>query len=156
MNDTRIRYGAREPGHTFVDKRKSVFHRGTAKNTLATIRVGDIIFFGIARCNKGLDIFKKSVGMDIAIGRAKKAKEEGVSVVPDDSIVFMNEAKDLRGYCSVNNIVSLLVFFQGLDSAKVGDVKSINLKERMMELAGISVHTKCNPSPEEWLVHTIS
>lgn len=155
-NNIRIRYGARAPGHIETKKNITIVHRGTAKNTLATIRDGNVIYFGIARCSRG-DTFKRSTGMQIALGRAQKAEQKGAPILPDDSIVFTDGLKSLRGYCSVGNIVSLLVYFQGLDSKKVGDIKWIDLKTRMMELAGIP-QTGTFAAPDkfelkEWMQH---
>lgn len=137
--NVRIRYGARDRGHTFTHKHGTVVHRGQAKNTLATIRVGKVVFFGVARCNKKFDVFKKSTGMQIATGRALKAEQEGAPIMFDEGFIFAgSDESTLRGYVSVDNIKELLNWFQALDTKKGRRVNWKSASERMQELAGLA------------------
>lgn len=86
------------------------------KDALFTFRDGDLIFFGISRCNlKVGDKFDRELGKEIAKGRARKAHEFYVNGnngrISPETYQFL--ALD-RGYCHVNKIKKLLAYFDNL------------------------------------------
>ena len=90
-------------------------------NTLVTIKEGDLIFFGISRCNKTAgDTFLKSKGSMVAKARAIRAKIEGREATGE----FTLYANGLRGSCSQANIRSLLEYFDNVDTIMYNDAIS--------------------------------
>jgi hypothetical protein len=86
---------------------------GKPVSTLATIRDGTTVYFGIARCNSSKDTFTKAKGRLIAMSRAIKEKAqfpthgksyEGITFGPNG----------LRGMCHVNEVPFLLDHFRAL------------------------------------------
>jgi len=136
--DIRIRYGARERGTVYVHDKGTIIHRGQAKNTLATIRKGDVLYFGIARCDKTEDTFTKANGRTMAEGRALKTMEK-TKGYPVTELTFMGEKLD-RGMCPVENVRELLEFFDALDTRDQRKLtkKYSNAPIRLQVLAGIS------------------
>lgn len=91
-------------------------------NTLVTIRDGDMIYFGISRCNldEG-DVFRKDFGRMIARNRAKKALKDisraaALEELRDDGVLYTEGRWDLRGVCTVDNVKHLLEHFQDTDN----------------------------------------
>lgn len=85
---------------------------GVPKNCLYTIRKGDIIYFGIARCNNKHDCFRKDNGKLIASERAVLAVEElGNSLVSD----FAPHRLGLRGACPKSAVIKMLQYFDNID-----------------------------------------
>ena len=86
------------------------------KNTLVTVRNGDQIFFGVARCNLTAgDTMRKSQGRMIASARALKAKTESdLSGFFQDGMFV--HSSGLRGFCRVDEIKTLLQYFDNVDA----------------------------------------
>jgi hypothetical protein len=85
---------------------------GKPKNTLYTIRRGDVIYFGIARCDPRHDQFRKDAGKHIACERALLAVDEvGESEVSD----FDPHRSGLRGACTREAVVKMLRYFDHID-----------------------------------------
>lgn len=85
------------------------------KNTLVTLREGDVIYFGIARCNATVgDVFKKSHGRMIAKARAIRAKLE--FAVTNEENTFSLHESNLRGFVLKEKIADLLKYFDNIDS----------------------------------------
>jgi hypothetical protein len=83
------------------------------KNTLVTIRDGERIYFGIARCNLDAgDNMKKSHGRMIAKARALRAKVECGSSSTED---FSLHESGLRGVCAMESVKQLLQYFENID-----------------------------------------
>jgi len=98
--------------------KKEMFRYGTAansgKNTLFTIRDGNLIFYGISECNLKIgDKYDKALGKKIAIGRAIEAKrlfEDNTPVTFDDG----GDKANRMGVISTDYIRALLDYFDGL------------------------------------------
>jgi len=107
----RIRYGKIE---TEKKTRKSVnlVKEKVPKNTLSTIRNGELIHFGIARCHIPLDRFDKSTGKLIATNRANLAAREEYE---QNNTGLKIHHSGLRGTVELSNIKVLLNYFQGID-----------------------------------------
>ena len=105
--ETRVRYGR-------VDSPKAP---RTPKNTLVTQRVGDTVYFGIARCNTVAgDAFKRARGTLIASNRAGLARtgELTESYVTDNGVVRLHESY-LRGSVAISEVTALLEYFRNVD-----------------------------------------
>jgi hypothetical protein len=96
------------------------------KNTLFTFRDGDLIHFGIARCNSMFDSFRRDTGKLIARNRAKVAAgEAGVGGIPGkqtknvDGVLL--HSSGLRGSVNVENVKELLQYFQNVDDTMMPD-----------------------------------
>lgn len=84
------------------------------KNTLVTIREDDVVYFGIARCNKKAgDKFTKRQGQVIAKARAIRAKIEKVGGAPLTGLVL--HESNLRGSVPADGIPGLLKYFNTID-----------------------------------------
>jgi len=81
------------------------------KNTLVTTRDGDTVFFGIARCNRKLDCFHKSIGKYIARQRLFCIDEDELS--PNGDLNLHHSG--LRGTVGIENVKSLLEYFNNID-----------------------------------------
>jgi hypothetical protein len=103
----RIRYG-RDPGNY-----------SRRKNTLATVRKGDLIYFAIAKCNSKLDKFDQTMGK-------MKAYERLVAILAEHAVLggtpcgtplsyFMVTPDGAGGYVTIDNIRKLLQYFEGID-----------------------------------------
>jgi len=103
----RVRYG-----------RVDVTTRGerVPKNTLLTIRDGDLVYFGIVRCNSRLDRFSKNTGKLIAKNRARLAANETKEVVKVAKDKLATHFSGLRGTVGVDNIRDLLQYFKDIDT----------------------------------------
>ena len=103
MSDVRVRYSR-------LEKR-------VPKNTLATIRDGDTVYFGIARCNRKMDTFKRDVGTHIAMARAGLAQEGPCNDLHttdgDDLEVHVSR---MRGRTTVENVKELIKYFNNIDA----------------------------------------
>lgn len=98
------------------------------KNTLLTIRDGDLVHFGIARCNTKFDRFNKNIGKLIAKNRARVAAgEAGVGGMPgrqlkaSDIEDFILHHSGLRGTVKVSSIKALLEYFKNIDRTMLPD-----------------------------------
>ena len=92
------------------------------KNTLFTFRDGELIYFGIARCNNVFDAFRKETGKLIAKNRAKTAASEfGVGGVSENQLRASEidglelHRSGLRGVVNINEIKALLRYFNNID-----------------------------------------
>lgn len=112
MNRTMVRYsrvnGTRNP-----------------KNTLVTVRVDDLVFFGIARCNRN-DCFTKYLGKEIATSRMELAVTEGPTrlYVSEFGEVELHES-GLRGLVDQDNIPALLDYFYNIDGLALVDLDHV-------------------------------
>lgn len=94
-------------------------YNGGPKNTLATIREGNFIYFGIARYDDRYGLpFLKDTGRVISLGRAEKAKESlapasGCDVTEWDGIIYSSSR--LSGCCLLKDIKNLLEYFDNVD-----------------------------------------
>ncbi len=103
MSDVRVRYSR-------LEKR-------VPKNTLATIRDGDTVYFGIARCNRKMDVFRREVGTYIALARAELAQEgpcNGLCTTDGDDLRI--HTSRMRGRTTVDNIRELIKYFNDIDA----------------------------------------
>ena len=100
--------------------------KSNRKNTLFTIRDGDNVFFGIARCNRFVgDTFRKSQGQMIAKARAIRAKIDFDTMPAELGMPpFLTHANGLRGFCDKANIVELLQYFESIDDIMREEAKS--------------------------------
>ena len=111
----------------------------TRKNTLFTIRIGDFIYFGIARCNLKHDKFNKHIGrisaekramsvhdwaktddgtIRVYFGTAQCALRENNTVVRGSTDgQSMTLAKNcLSGVCNINSLKMLRDYFDNIDT----------------------------------------
>ena len=88
------------------------------KNTLVTIRDGDTIFFGIARCNKKAgDSFTKKQGQVIAKARALRAQIEfNPSLGFEFEVGSAIHDSMLRGWIAKDDVHKLLHYFRNVDA----------------------------------------
>lgn len=103
--ETRVRYGR-------------VADTNAPKNTLVTLRQGDTVYFGIARCNTVAgDAFKRARGTLIAANRARTAASEvpGTRYVAGNGITNLHQSC-LRGSVPVSDVKKLLEYFRNVDS----------------------------------------
>jgi hypothetical protein len=94
-NNIRIRYSR------FGDSR-------IPKNTLVTERIGDFVYFGIARCNLKADVCIKVQGVAYAMENLKQSY-----ALPDDKTKCY--IKDTYGRCHVTFLPFMLEHFYSLD-----------------------------------------
>jgi hypothetical protein len=102
LNNVRIRYGR--------------VNEYIPKNTLVTLRDGNTIYFGIARCNTSAgDVFRKNIGKLIAGRRAAIAtcESDKYDYLTGTNIQVHNSG--LRGKVSSDNVVELLQTFDEID-----------------------------------------
>lgn len=86
------------------------------KNTLVTLQDGDVIYFGIARCNyKAGDMFYKVRGKVIAKARAIRAKLDFNPAILANADIVLHE-NNLRGCCPKSKIRDLLKYFDDIDT----------------------------------------
>ena len=90
-------------------------HVKQPKDTLITIQDGPVIYFGIARCKRSVDNFRKSEGRKLALDRALFAKT-GLSW-PTMSTFYLDET-GLLGYCQISYVKLLLKYFESLGEYK--------------------------------------
>lgn len=93
----------------------------TPKNTLVTVRQGDTVYFGIARCNRKLDTFHKNIGTYIAQQRADIASNDGAAssdyslhAVTGD-VDFRLHRSGLRGCVRIENVKEVVNYFRTVD-----------------------------------------
>ena len=100
MNDVRIRY-----------------NKGERKNTLVTIREGNVLYWGIARCNSHVgDRFNKAKGRFIALGRAKTEQSRYRQEFGNLYLEFSTHSSSLRGHCDMEDVHCLLKYFDNIDA----------------------------------------
>jgi hypothetical protein len=96
-NNIRIRYGRNK--------------KGSPKNTLVTIRDGELLYFGISRCNvKVGDTFQKDAGKHIAYERALLSSAE--CPVSDGLCVHKS---GLRGVVEKESVRKLIEYFENIE-----------------------------------------
>lgn len=86
------------------------------KNTLVTVREGDTIFFGVARCNVSHgEKFDRDEGLKKAAVRANVAMQNVASIdwAVDKSLVIHNSG--LFGQVGVSDVKDLLSYFDNID-----------------------------------------
>ena len=71
--------------------------------TMVTLQDGEVIHFGISRCNRKKDLFNKKLGLAQARERASEAAEQRKA-----------ELGELQGTVRVEEIVKLLQYFEQL------------------------------------------
>ena len=102
--NTRVRYSR-------VDENR------TPKNTLVTVRDNGVVYFGISRCNRKLDVFHKNIGTYIANERAALARDE-IKVskynVLKDTEIRLHES-GLRGSVPFDNVKEVVKYFRSVD-----------------------------------------
>lgn len=81
--------------------------QGMPQATLATIREGNVIYFGIALCSKK-DVFSKKLGRMISMNRARKVQQTSLEVF--NGISFSDNG--LRGICDTEHVQDLLDQFR--------------------------------------------
>ena len=109
------------------------------KNTLATIREGDVVFFGISKCHVKMgDVFDKNRGRTIALGRAD-LEHATVEIDNDPNISLRLHDSQLRGHCGVNNVKELVRYFDDVDRNFYRHNGPLNPKiaDRLQKLSGI-------------------
>lgn len=129
MSNTRVRYGrivirGRAPirlGEDYEMRKLQAMNK-VPKNTLVTIREGDLVYFGIARCNVNLDIFRKTLGTEIAARRCNLAKDEFNDVTGE---AFTLHRSGLRGVAKVDGIKSLLQYFDNIDKYSLDNAAAL-------------------------------
>lgn len=99
-----------------VRVRYSRLEKRVPKNTLVTVKDGDTLYFGIARCNRKLDVFHRKVGSYIAEQRALLARDDTQEYRYDrlDNGLELHES-GLRGSVSLSNVRQLINHFEGVD-----------------------------------------
>jgi hypothetical protein len=88
------------------------------KNTLVTLREGDTVYFGVARCNtKAGDEFRRNLGTTIATNRASAALGDALAgqYTCSDGTVSLHTS-GLRGAVPVAQIRALLTYFGQVDA----------------------------------------
>lgn len=134
MSNTRVRYGRVEHNRRWVQRGMDdgggrwVSER-VPKNTLVTVRNGDLVYFGIARCHSRLDTFKKTLGTKIATERCNLAVEEFGDVTTEN---FTLHASGLRGVVRLDSIQALLRYFDNIDNSMLA---SYQRTEEVVEAA---------------------
>ena len=122
MNSSeRIRYG-RTSKHRILKRgffgKEYTQITSVPKNTLVTYNDNENIYFGIARCNDGLDTFRKDIGKRIARNRANLSLEKDNVFkyinIPDTSISVYED--NLRGVVPIIKVKELLNFFNNIDT----------------------------------------
>ena len=110
------------------------------KNTLLTIRDGDLVHFGISRCNTKFDRFNKNIGKLIAKNRARvAASEAGVGGIPgrqlkaSDVEDFILHYSGLRGTVKIDSIKALLEYFKNIDKSMLPEY----LRNEVVDLEAI-------------------
>lgn len=84
------------------------------KNTLITVKVDDVVYFGIARCNVKMDVFHKEIGKYIALQRADMVASD--TVLDYDLVGNLKVHKSgLRGCVPVENAKDILDHFRNID-----------------------------------------
>lgn len=88
------------------------------KNTLVTIRDGNNVYFGIARCNVKLDTFHKNIGTYIAEQRAKRAldttERDSEEHYSSHNNLRLHES-GLRGYTTLEKVKEVVNYFRNVD-----------------------------------------
>lgn len=87
--------------------------RGELCGTLVTVREGDTIYFGIAKCNLKCDSFSKADGRERAIDKAYIAydnRDKFRNPIVKDGLTLHKSG--LLGKCNVDNIPALLDYFR--------------------------------------------
>jgi hypothetical protein len=101
------------------------------KNTLVTLRQGDTVYFGVARCNtKAGDAFKRTLGTTIAANRARAALDGAVVsqyTCPEGTVSL--HTSGMRGAVPVAEVRALLTYFRQVDTLRragtvLSDVKA--------------------------------
>lgn len=87
----------------------------TPKNTLVTVKDGDTVYFGIARCNRDKDTFNKKVGGYIAAQRAELVKEDTVANYDLLGGNVKLHKSGLRGCVDYKNIKAVINYFKMVD-----------------------------------------
>ena len=102
---TRVRYSRLEKGRT-------------PKNTLVTVLDNDVVYFGISRCNRKMDVFHKAVGTFIANERADLARDDEQAYrynQLENTSVNLHDS-GLRGSVPVENVRELIEHFRNVDT----------------------------------------
>lgn len=88
----------------------------TPKNTLVTVREGNTVYFGIARCNRKLDTFHRTTGTHIATQRALLvASGDSDSYSCPTNRVFRLHKSGLRGSVPLENVKEVINYFRTVD-----------------------------------------
>lgn len=82
------------------------------KNTLATVRDGDKLYFGIARCNSN-EMFRKRIGREVATTRALRASKKSLFMVEGSNLML--DETGLRGVVNQEHSKELIGYFNEID-----------------------------------------
>jgi hypothetical protein len=92
------------------------------KNTLVTIRDGDILFFGISRCNLNTDCPNKNDGRFLATVRAQVALDDQWNAHEIDG-TFEVHKSGLLGCVDIDDRDKLIRYFNNIDAIQINKVK---------------------------------
>jgi len=84
------------------------------KNTLVTVRKGDTIYFGIARCRLNADTAIKEEGRRLAAFRARIALDNVAGAWTVDNTLFVHKS-GVFGQVNISEIKKLLQYFNTID-----------------------------------------
>jgi hypothetical protein len=112
--------------------------KGRKRATLVTVREGDMLYFGIARCNtRDGDVFNKQKGRFIAEGRAFSELEAHKNH-PDMAGLYvaglMIHTSGLKGCCHIEDVKTLLSYF---DNIHKNQFVVVDVPNRWQQLAGV-------------------
>ncbi len=114
-NSIRIRYG-RVKGQTENAERtkEGKLKKTSPKNTMVTMRDGDIIYFGIARCRIEVDTMSKDEGKRIAKFRADLAASHVAGAWKTDGTLAVHRS-GVFGQVHKDEVLKLLKYFDNID-----------------------------------------
>jgi len=85
---------------------------------MVTIREGDTIYFGIARCRLNYDRFDKGKGLDRARVRANVAKSNPAGEWKVDGGFYLHRS-GLFGNVKIGEVPKLLEYFRNVDELNI-------------------------------------
>jgi len=91
-----------------------------AKNTLVTVRDGDVIYFGISRCRLNADKMNKVEGKKLATVRANVALHGSTNLTLQEGTLFVHKS-NMFGKVHHSEIKKLLEYFDTIDSRLLPD-----------------------------------
>lgn len=104
-NDIRVRYGRLN---------------NQTKNTLVTIRDGETIYFGIARCRLNADKMIKEKGKELASARAEAARNGHADFITRENTLALHKS-NLFGRVEATDVVKLLAYFDNIEDIMLPD-----------------------------------
>lgn len=91
------------------------------KNTLVTVRQGDTVFFGIARCRLNADTAVKDEGKRLAAFRANIAASNVAGAWDKDGSLFVHKS-GVFGQVAVTDIKKLLEYFDNIEEISARNI----------------------------------